>query len=130
MNRVCTIGLVVVQFGCVRHAMRANGESNTRGSPRIGDLTMQASVMTLSPDTDAKIEQWQIQRLREMPASRKLALMDEMSHTVRTLALAGLRQRHPDDSPARPAAVWPTSFWGRSWRPGCMVRWMETTDAD
>ena len=55
---------------------------------------------TLSPDTDAEIERWQVERLREMPVWRKLALADEMSRTVRLLALAGLRQRHPDDNPA------------------------------
>jgi len=33
-----------------------------------------------------------------MPSWRKMALMAEMSQTVRTLALAGLRQRHPDDT--------------------------------
>ena len=30
-----------------------------------------------------------------------MALMAEMSQTVRTLALAGLRQRYPDDTSAR-----------------------------
>jgi len=29
-----------------------------------------------------------------------MALMAEMSQTVWTLAMAGLRQRHPDDTPA------------------------------
>jgi hypothetical protein len=43
----------------------------------------------------------QIERLRHMPAWRKLALMAEMSQTVRTLALAGLRQRYPHDTPAQ-----------------------------
>jgi len=57
-------------------------------------------MATLSPDTDAEIEQWQVERLREMPAWRKLALADEMSRTVRILAMAGLRQRYPDDDPA------------------------------
>ena len=43
----------------------------------------------------------QIERLRQMPPWRKMALMAEMSQTVRTLAMAGLRQRHPDDTPAQ-----------------------------
>jgi len=30
-----------------------------------------------------------------------MALVGEMSRTVRTLALAGLRQRHPDDTSAQ-----------------------------
>jgi hypothetical protein len=36
-----------------------------------------------------------------MPPWRKMALVGEMSRTVRTLALAGLRQRHPDDTSAQ-----------------------------
>ena len=35
-----------------------------------------------------------------MPPWRKLALVGEMNQTVRTLALAGLRQRYPADTPA------------------------------
>jgi hypothetical protein len=56
--------------------------------------------MTLSLDTHPEIERRQIERLRQMPPWRKMALMGEMSQTVRTLALAGLRQRYPDDTPA------------------------------
>jgi len=56
---------------------------------------------TLSRDTHPEIERLQIERLRHMPPWRKMALMGEMSQTVRTLALAGLRQRHPDDTPAQ-----------------------------
>ena len=58
-------------------------------------------MTTLSPDTHPDIERLQIERLRQMPSWRKMALMAEMSQTVRTLALAGLRQRHPDDTPAQ-----------------------------
>lgn len=43
----------------------------------------------------------QIGQLRQMHPWRKIALMAEMSQTVRTLAMAGLRQRHPDDTPAQ-----------------------------
>ena len=52
-------------------------------------------------DTDAHVEQLQIERLRQMPAWRKMALMAEMGETVRLLALAGLRQRYPADTPAQ-----------------------------
>jgi hypothetical protein len=58
-------------------------------------------MTTLSPDTSPRIEQIQIERLRHMPVWRKLALVGEMNRAVRDLALAGLRQRHPDDSPAQ-----------------------------
>ncbi len=50
-------------------------------------------------DTMSHVEQLQIEQLRKMPPWRKLALVGEMNQTVRTLALAGLRQRYPDDSP-------------------------------
>ncbi len=56
--------------------------------------------MVFSADTSLDIENMQIERLRQMLPWRKLALMAEMSQTVRTLAMAGLRQRHPDDTPA------------------------------
>ena len=58
-------------------------------------------MTTLSPDTSPQIEQIQIERLRRMPVWRKLALVGEMNRAVRDLALAGLRQRHPNDSPAQ-----------------------------
>jgi hypothetical protein len=62
---------------------------------RIGKMT------TLAPDTHPEIERLQIERLRQMPTWRKVALMAEMGQTVRALAMAGLRQRHPEDTPAR-----------------------------
>jgi hypothetical protein len=58
-------------------------------------------MTTLSPDTSPQVEQIQIERLRHMPVWRKLALVGEMNRAVRDLALAGLRQRHPNDSPAQ-----------------------------
>ena len=53
-------------------------------------------MVTLSLDTHAEIE-----GLRQMPPWRKVALVCDMNRTVRCLALAGLRQRYPDDSPAQ-----------------------------
>lgn len=58
-------------------------------------------MTTLSLDTPPEIERLQIERLRQMPSWRKMALLGEMNRTVRTLALAGLRQRYPDDSPTQ-----------------------------
>ena len=58
-------------------------------------------MTALSLDTHPEIERWQIEWLRQMPSWRKMALVSEMNRAVRTLALAGLRQRHPDDSPAQ-----------------------------
>jgi len=59
---------------------------------------MQA-MSTLSPDTRPKAERVQIELLRQAPAWRKLELVGQMNLTLRTLALAGLRQRHPDATP-------------------------------
>ena len=36
-----------------------------------------------------------------MPTWRKLALVGKMNRAVRDLALAGLRQRYPNDTPAQ-----------------------------
>lgn len=58
-------------------------------------------MTTPSRDTPPQIEQMQIDRLRGMPIWRKMALLAEMSQTVRQLALVGLRQRHPGESPAK-----------------------------
>lgn len=55
-------------------------------------------VIAQYPDTSPEIEQLQIDRLRQMPPWRKLELLSEMNRTVRTLALAGLRQRYPQES--------------------------------
>ena len=58
-------------------------------------------MSTLSPDTAPEIERLQIERLRQMPPWRKMALVAEMGETVKTLALAGLRQRYPEDTRAQ-----------------------------
>ncbi len=58
-------------------------------------------MATLSPDTDPIIERLQIEALRQTPAWRKLAMVGNMNRMVRMLALVGLRERHPNDSPAQ-----------------------------
>jgi hypothetical protein len=58
-------------------------------------------MTTLSPDTFPDAERLQIERLRQMPSWRKMELMARMCRTVETLAVAGLRQRYPDDTPAQ-----------------------------
>ena len=58
--------------------------------------------MSVRPnDTSPDIENLRTERLRRMPPWRKLELMTEMGRTVRTLALAGLRQRPRDDTAAQ-----------------------------
>ena len=58
-------------------------------------------MVTLSPDTSPHIERLLIEHLRQMPTWRKLALVGEMNRAVRDLAMAGLRQRHPNDTPTQ-----------------------------
>ena len=56
---------------------------------------------SLPTDTHPEIDRLQIGRLRQMPTWRKLALMAEMSRSLQMLALAGLRQRYPADTPSQ-----------------------------
>jgi hypothetical protein len=57
------------------------------------------SRRTLSRDTTPEAEAVQIEIYRRMSPGRKLALVEEANRTARALALAGLRQRHPDAGP-------------------------------
>ena len=57
-------------------------------------------MTTLSQDTSPEAEQVQIQLLRQTPAWRKLRLLAQMNSTLHTLALSGLRERHPHATPA------------------------------
>ncbi|MGB8644724.1 MAG: hypothetical protein WCF84_05770 [Anaerolineae bacterium] len=52
-------------------------------------------MSTLSRDTTPDAERVQFRIWREMPAWRKLELVCEMNATLRTLTLAGLRDRYP-----------------------------------
>jgi len=58
-------------------------------------------MTTLCADPIPEIEHLQIEGLRQMPSWRKVALMAEMGCTVRMLAMAGVRQRFPHDTPAQ-----------------------------
>ena len=54
----------------------------------------------LSADTQSKTESLQIQIIRHMPAWEKLSIVDDLNETVRSLAICGIRQRHPAATPA------------------------------
>jgi hypothetical protein len=56
-------------------------------------------MSTLSPDTLPAAEAIQIALLRRAPAWRKLELVGQLSATVQTLLLSGLRQRNPQSTP-------------------------------
>lgn len=54
-------------------------------------------VETLS-DTRPEVAALQRELLRKAGSAKKLELLGQMNQTVKTLALAGLRSRYPDDS--------------------------------
>jgi hypothetical protein len=54
---------------------------------------------TLFPDTRPEAEAVLIDLLRQAPPWRKLHMVGQLNQTVRTLALSGLRQRHPKATP-------------------------------
>ena len=58
-------------------------------------------MSVLGDDTPQDIERVYIELLRQMPPWRKLELVGAMNQTVRDLALAGLRQRYPQDTAAQ-----------------------------
>jgi hypothetical protein len=56
-------------------------------------------MSSLSSDTHPKMEQMQIEFIRRMPAWKKFAIVDGLNETVKTLALSGIKQRHPKATP-------------------------------
>jgi len=58
-------------------------------------------MRTLAEDTHPDAERVLIGLLRGASPARKMAMLLDANRTVRTLALTGLRERHPNDSPAR-----------------------------
>jgi len=58
-------------------------------------------MRTLAEDTHPDAEEVLIKLLRAASHARKMAMILDANRTARALALAGLRERHPNDSPAR-----------------------------
>ncbi|MDX1503174.1 MAG: hypothetical protein R3325_12510 [Thermoanaerobaculia bacterium] len=52
-------------------------------------------------DSSSEAAYLQLDIYREMAVERKLALVEDANQTARLLALAGLRQRHPEEPPER-----------------------------
>ena len=50
-------------------------------------------------DTHPKAEALQIELIRQMPAWKKMAVVDSLNGTVKTMALNEIKRRHPDASP-------------------------------
>ena len=45
------------------------------------------------------MEAFQIQLIQQMPAWKKLAIVDGLNETIKTLTISGIKQRHPDATP-------------------------------
>ena len=58
-------------------------------------------MRTLAADTSPEAERVLIELWRRAPPTRKLAMVLEANRTARALALTGLRERFPGESPAR-----------------------------
>jgi len=56
-------------------------------------------MSALFPDTTPEAERVLLDLLRKASPWRKLELVAQLNATVRTLALSGLRHRHPNASP-------------------------------
>ncbi len=56
-------------------------------------------MLSLFSDTRPEAEAVLIGLLRQAPPWRKLHMVSQLNRTVRTLALAGLRQRYPQATP-------------------------------
>jgi hypothetical protein len=59
----------------------------------------QSPTAALFPDTRPEAETVLIELLRQAPPWRKLAMVGQLNQAVRTLALSGLRTRHPEATP-------------------------------
>ena len=64
-------------------------------------------------DTHPEAERIHIEGLRAMSPARRIRILDELSKTVRTLALAGIRQRFPHASEGEMRLHLATIYLGR-----------------
>lgn len=56
-------------------------------------------MTALYSDTHPKMEAIQIEFIRRMPAWKKISIVDGLNETVKTLAISGIKQRHPAATP-------------------------------
>ncbi|GEM_PF-304544 len=66
--------------------------------PTVQDIS-QPPTSALFPDTRPEAEAVLIGLLRQAPPWRKLAMVGQLNQAVHTLALSGLRTRHPEATP-------------------------------
>lgn len=53
-------------------------------------------MVALYSDTQPQIERIQIEIIRRMPSWKKFAIVDDLNETVRTFAISGIKQSHPN----------------------------------
>jgi len=53
----------------------------------------------LSSDTHPKMEALQIQIIRRMPGWKKISIVNDLNETIKSLAVSGIKQRHPKATP-------------------------------
>lgn len=56
-------------------------------------------MSALFSDTDPKMEALQIEFIRRMAPWKKVAIVDSLNEMVKTLAITGIKQRHPNATP-------------------------------
>lgn len=56
-------------------------------------------MTALYSDTHPKMEALHIQIIRRMPAWKKFSIVDDLNETVKTVAISGIKQRHPAATP-------------------------------
>ena len=56
-------------------------------------------MTALYSDTHPKMEALQIQVIRRMPSWKKIAMVDSLNETVRTMAISGIKDRNPKATP-------------------------------
>ncbi len=54
-------------------------------------------MSVLFPDTSPEAEEVLVRLMREAPGWRKMQIVDSLNQTVKLLAIAGLRERYPDE---------------------------------
>jgi hypothetical protein len=82
---------------CVR-ACRANGRSGPPYNRGVTEFDADSRSAILSRDTNADVERLQIEAWRRMSPLEKTGVMSQASSDALTLALSGIRQRHPGAS--------------------------------
>lgn len=65
-----------------------------------------------SRDTSRDAERFHTEVYRNMPPERRLAVATEMSDSIRDIALAGIRARHPELSEREAVARYVLEQWG------------------